>query len=31
MDSFGPWLIATSCLVAVIAIYFLWARKLSKK
>jgi hypothetical protein len=31
MDFSSPWLIATSCLLAVIAIYFLWVRKLVKK
>ncbi len=31
MDFTSPWLIATACLIAVIAIYFVWARKLGKE
>jgi hypothetical protein len=31
MDLSSPWLIATACLLGVIAIYFLWARKITKK
>jgi hypothetical protein len=31
MDFSSPWLITTACLLAIIAIYFLLVRKLSKK